>query len=122
MVLQIGSCDCTGMILQGEYQVQRNQEYEEWKDGWGHLHRVAILDRINGEVTLKPKTQEAYESLVHAIRDERDKDDNTYVVTAFVNNVNALVTFRAFIDGEYVMSSSVNRKWWDEIVLTIEEK
>ena len=121
MLFLIGNYDCTPMILEGGYQMQRDDIYHEWEDGNGKRHRVPYTTRCTGTVDLKPKTAEQYEKLVEALKTHKGPG-GLYKITAFINNLNEFELFNGYITGDFILGKNTGRKWWDQITLIVEEE
>ena len=87
--------DFTRYIVSSTYQINKQDDYESWKDANGINHRVVYRSRISGSFDMKFIDRAQYENFLLAL--DSVKQDGYYRVLVYVNNTLQMELIDAFI-------------------------
>ena len=114
--------DMTGAVDIQNYGLNREEEDQRWTDGNWTQHRAVVRTRISGSVVLGFASETSYHNFLAALAAQRQAD-GTVKLCAYVNNVQTVCTFFAFVDaagaGRWDL---VNARQWQTLTLTITER
>ncbi len=122
-LITINQNDYSKYVLAGTYQINSNDEYEEWQDGWFVTHRIVIRKRISGSIRIKFKSFEEYQAFI-ADLDAVRAVDGSCLIGLYVNNTGETAAVNAFIRNDMTVQKyrGDNLKVVNEFDLKIEEK
>ena len=104
------------------YGLNRQDVFDTWTDGNWVEHRVKVRTRISGNVNLGFSSEATYRSFLAALQAAAGPD-GTVKLKAYVNNVENVCEFYAFIDtagaGKWDV---VNSRQWQTLTLKISER
>lgn len=107
MLFGIQHTDFTKYIVSPTYQVNKQDDYESWKDANGIKHRVVYRSRISGTFDMKFIDRTQYENFLMAL--ETVKQDGYYTVLLYVNNTLQLEMADVFIEIDPAMTAQYSR-------------
>ena len=114
--------DMTAAADVQNYGLNREDVYQSWTDGNWTDHRDVVRTRIRGTVVLGFKSESSYHNFLAALA-AQTQADGTVKLCAYVNNVQTVCTFNAFVDtagaGRWDLKNS---RQWQTLTLTISER
>lgn len=122
VLCKISSYDISKWIIKNTYEVNTEPEFESWKDGNFHEHRIYVRDRIKGsfDVILFGASNTNYQSFLTRLNNATS--NRLTAMSVYVQNTNALVT-----GSFYVEVAGTQHAWTDDgrvvnkVTLKIEE-
>ena len=122
-IFTMGGLDLSPFIIQGQYQINKVDQYNEWIDAGGNTHRSIYKRRCEGSIKVKFVRVGDYETFIQAYKSARDVNGLVYC-DMFVNNTNEMVSnVRAFLDFEPTKNrNGSNRDIYDEFVIEVTER
>lgn len=114
--------DMTGSIDLQNYGLNREDVFQSWTDGNWTDHRDVVRTRIRGTVTLGFRSETTYHTFLSGLAGAK-LADGTVQLQAYVNNVQTVCSFYAFVDtagaGRWDL---VNARQWQTLTLQISER
>ena len=114
--------DMTASVDVQNYGLNREDVYQSWTDGNWTDHRDVVRTRIRGSVTLGFRSETASHNFLAALTSVQQAD-GTVKLCAYVNNVQTVCSFFAFVDtagaGRWDLKNS---RQWQTLTLTISER
>ena len=114
--------DLTSAVNIQEYGLNRERVYQTWTDGNWIEHRDVVRTRIQGEVSVGFRIEADYRAFLTALAAARGTD-GTVKLKAYVNNVESVCEFYAFVDtagaGRWDL---LNSRQWQTLRLTVYER
>lgn len=118
----IANTDITQFIDIQNYDINRVDVYESWKDGNRREHRNATRTRIEGGFQAGFTNETERGQFLTLLASAR-QPNGYYNVTSSVNNMSATATYEAFINataaGKY---DELNGREWIVFDVTVEER
>ena len=120
--LQIGAVDITEHINIQDYEMIKEDMYNDWTDANGVEHRSFYRTRITGEATAGFASGADFSSLMSLLASAKNSE-GYYSVTAYIQNTGTTETFSAYIETEGSSKwDLLNTREWHEIPLKITER
>lgn len=114
--------DMTGYADIQNLALNREDVFQSWTDGNWTDHRDVVRTRIRGTVTLGFRSETTYHSFLSGLAGAK-LADGTVRLQAYVNNVQTVCSFYAFVDtagaGRWDL---VNARQWQTLTLNISER
>ena len=122
MVFVIGQVDYSSHVNWGSYQIDSEDEYEEWKDIGKRKHREYERSRCKGTVHLEFFTEQQYQSFLSNFRQSLNQDYLYMDICVYVSNKNTDQSFQAFVTKKAkVLKDVINSRLWADVTLSVEE-
>lgn len=121
MLFAINNVDLTEHIIAGSYQVNEEDAYEEWKDGWGTTHHDIWGVKCSGSFEMLFRTFADYIDFIELMKSAK-KRSGWYDCQIAANNTgdvgrkNCFITFAPKRDRD-----GVNRDYFGKFTVTVEE-
>lgn len=116
IMFAINGTDYSHRVVGSGYEVQKNDEYNEWTDANGREHRSAYRTRVEGKFTMLFMSIDEYQTFLNTLALNKNAD-LTYPIQVFDNKANQTVSISAFIDFTPTRYRAPN---WDDMVEQIE--
>ena len=114
--------DMTGYADIQNLALNREDVFQSWTDGNWTDHRDVVRTRIRGTVTLGFRSETTYHSFLSGLAGAK-LADGTVRLQAYVNNVQTVCSFYAFVDtagaGRWDL---VHARQWQTLTLTVTER
>lgn len=114
--------DLTDAVDIQNFSLNREAEVQEWIDGNWQTHRAVVRTRISGSVNVGYAGESSHQSFLSGLA-AAVRSDGTVKLKAYVNNVESVCTFFAFVDtagaGKWDLKNS---RQWQTTTLTITER
>lgn len=99
--------DYTNNIINGTYDVNQNDVYEEWTDANHVIHQHTMRTRYEGQFTMRFRTLASYEAFVADMAAHKTSG-NKYTVTVWANNTLTSKEVEAFMEWHTVPTQKEN--------------
>lgn len=114
--------DMTGSVDIQNVGLNRQDVFETWTDGNWREHRVKVRERISGVVNIGFSSETAFHDFLSALA-AAVGEDGTVKLRAYVNNVQAVCEFFAYVDtvgaGKWDL---LNGRQWQTLAITVSER
>ncbi len=119
---KISTTDLSAFVNKQKYEVNREDVYEEWRDGNWVDHRVIARTRIRGKIILGFSSLTDYASFQTLLSSARTVN-GSYPVSLFVNNLNAEATIEAYVDSAAAVRwDTAHGRQWVEVTLEVRQR
>ena len=121
MLASINGVDITKHILASTYDVNNEEIYNEWEDGYYIKHRDYLRDKVTGAFNLKfLKGTTDYVDFISLI--EGAKRNGIIPMKVFVSNLNTEKTIDAYYSFRPVVRKNFADKVYDQFTFYLEER
>ena len=95
-LFNIAGVNLTSYIVAPSYEINQQDEYKEWEDGFYITHRDFKRTRISGKFTMKFRDKEKYYFFLKLLNDNKTSDG--YIpASLYINNINEVKESNFFI-------------------------
>ncbi len=97
ILFKISSYDMTKYVVKSTYDVNTEPEFESWRDGNFHEHRIYVRDRIKGsfDVIFFGNDNTPYDNFITRLSNATNNRLST--ITVYVENEASLTQIQAYI-------------------------
>jgi len=118
----IGGTDLTPDMDYQNYEMNAEDVYESWVDGYGVEHRNTYRTKITGEFKVGFKSDSEMTAFKTLLANSINTD-GYYPVTAYVQNTGMVESFGAFIETEAETKwDFVNSRVWHEVTCNVTQR
>lgn len=97
IMFKIGSIDYSNIVIAERYNVNKDKQYESWKDASGREHRSLVRTQVKGSFSMFFKTIEDFTDFTQNIANTAN-DDMSVPCIVCDNKTNTEQSIDAFID------------------------
>lgn len=116
IMFSINGTDYSHRVVGSGYQVQKNDEYNTWRDANGKDHDSIYRTRVEGKFNMKFLNITEYNTFLDVLALAKN-NDRTYPVQVYDNKTHQTVSITAFID---FTPSRYRAPNWDDMMEQIE--
>lgn len=116
IMFAINGTDYSHRVVGSGYQVQKNDEYNTWRDANGKDHDSIYRTRVEGKFNMKFLNITEYNTFLDVLALAKN-NDRTYPVQVYDNKTHQTVSITAFID---FTPSRYRAPNWDDMMEQIE--
>lgn len=122
ILFKIGATNYTNFIVNGEYDVNKLEEGEQWTDGSWKDHFDLVRTRISGKFTMKFRDWSQYDAFVDHLN-VAQKDNGYFDCEIFCINTNSFEEAELKIQTSAKLSQLSNKKLdAGEVEVTVTER
>lgn len=119
---KIGTTDLTDYADIQNFNINKQDVFQEWTDGNWIDHRDIVRTRIAGSFQLGFKDSADWSAFLALLTSQKD-EAGYYPVTTYVNNTGAAETINAFLDIQVAGKwNLVNNRFWQTVTVNLTQR